>query len=340
MFLSLILAVGMTPTDTGSFVAQTEDRSRPLAPAGNPGHWATNDDYPVRAMVEEREGTSGFRLTVGADGAPTGCEIIAPSGHADLDEATCRLLLERARFTPGLDAGGKPVGGTYTNRIRWQIPGREDGDQPGFSLASMMRSWPRGALPSSRMMELDPAEHYPAAALAARAEGTVHMALNIDVEGKVVDCTVTATSASDALDAAACALMRAEGEFAPALDSDGKPTRATFVAEYRWELPAGEDADGTELADALGELPGRRRDFPLRDPGHATLKIIINSDGSVGDCEFVGSGQLGAVPEAASPCAIFGGDNLYAPFLDANGAPVARRVILRSELAVEEVAVD
>jgi hypothetical protein len=98
------------------------DLSAPGAPASNPGTWMTNGDYPVDAMLERREGTTGFRVTYGASGAPEKCEIVSGSGHADLDATTCRLVMERAWFRPGKDRAGKLVGGTYTNRIRWTIP--------------------------------------------------------------------------------------------------------------------------------------------------------------------------------------------------------------------------
>ena len=98
------------------------DLSQDGSPRGNPGRWATNDDYPARAMREEREGTTGFRVTYGADGRVTSCDVTSSSGHSDLDAETCKLITRRARFNPGKDRAGNPTGGTYSNRIRWQIP--------------------------------------------------------------------------------------------------------------------------------------------------------------------------------------------------------------------------
>lgn len=91
-------------------------------PRGNPGSWATTNDYPSRALREERAGTTGFRVSVGADGRATDCQITSSSGHADLDEATCKNVMRRARFTPAKDGDGQPTTGTYSNRIRWVIP--------------------------------------------------------------------------------------------------------------------------------------------------------------------------------------------------------------------------
>src|SRR3546814_1918850 len=88
----------------------------PISPRGNPGRWATNDDYPARAMREEREGTTGFRVTYNAEGRVTSCDVTSSSGHADLDAETCKLITRRGRFNPAKDRAGKPTGGSYSNR--------------------------------------------------------------------------------------------------------------------------------------------------------------------------------------------------------------------------------
>lgn len=91
-------------------------------PKGNPGSWATSNDYPSRALREEREGVTGFRVTVGADGKVADCSITSSSGSPDLDQATCDNVRRRARFQPATDGEGNPTSGSYSNRIRWVIP--------------------------------------------------------------------------------------------------------------------------------------------------------------------------------------------------------------------------
>lgn len=91
-------------------------------PKGNPANWATSNDYPSRALREEREGTTGFRVSVGTDGKVIDCSITSSSGSPDLDAATCDNVRRRARFTPATDGDGNPTNGSYTNRIRWVIP--------------------------------------------------------------------------------------------------------------------------------------------------------------------------------------------------------------------------
>jgi protein TonB len=91
-------------------------------PKGQPGNWATTNDYPSRALREEREGSSGFRVSIGTDGKVTDCQITRSSGSPDLDQATCDNVRRRARFTPATDGEGNPTTGSYASTIRWVIP--------------------------------------------------------------------------------------------------------------------------------------------------------------------------------------------------------------------------
>ncbi len=91
-------------------------------PRSSPGSWLSDADYPSRAQREERSGTAGFRLQIGADGRVTDCTITSSTGHPDLDEATCRLLPRRARFKPAKGSDGAEMPDTYNGRITWRLP--------------------------------------------------------------------------------------------------------------------------------------------------------------------------------------------------------------------------
>lgn len=98
------------------------DLSQPGSPRGNPAQWVRTDDYPEKARRKRRVGTTGFRVTYDAYGQPTKCEVISSSGHADLDTQTCYVVYRSAKFNPGRDRAGNPVGGSYSSRIRWGNP--------------------------------------------------------------------------------------------------------------------------------------------------------------------------------------------------------------------------
>lgn len=98
---------------------------RPVAratPKGKPGDWVTSDDYPSRALRENRSGVVGLRLDVGADGRATNCTVTSSSGHSDLDSTACQLVIRRARFKPATGTDGAPMADSWSSRFVWRIP--------------------------------------------------------------------------------------------------------------------------------------------------------------------------------------------------------------------------
>ena len=105
-----------TPTPAPSFTPKA------AAPRGNPGGWATTNDYPTSSLRREEEGLTGFRVTVGTNGRVSACEITRSSGSSALDDTTCRLISSRARFDAATGSDGEKVVGSYSGSIRWQLP--------------------------------------------------------------------------------------------------------------------------------------------------------------------------------------------------------------------------
>jgi len=81
----------------------------------------SGDDYPPDAMRNEETGRTTVRLTIGETGRVTGCSVISSSGSRSLDNATCRVLTSRARFTPAKLSNGQATTDTYTQTIVWQL---------------------------------------------------------------------------------------------------------------------------------------------------------------------------------------------------------------------------
>lgn len=97
-------------------------QAKGVEPRGNPGGWANTNDYPSRALREEREGTTRFTVQIDTDGRVTSCRITGSSGHSDLDEATCKNIQRRARFRPALNDAGNPTSASWSSAVRWEIP--------------------------------------------------------------------------------------------------------------------------------------------------------------------------------------------------------------------------
>ena len=82
----------------------------------------TEVDYPASAKKNREEGVVGFRIKIGPAGRITDCTVLRSSGSAALDETTCRLLTERARFRPAKDDEGKVTWDSIEREMTWQLP--------------------------------------------------------------------------------------------------------------------------------------------------------------------------------------------------------------------------
>jgi len=95
---------------------------RRAVPANAANRWITTDDYPSRPLRDGIEGTGAYRLVVGSSGRVSACDVTRSTGNAQLDAATCRFIIQRARFEPATDETGARVIGSYTGTVRWEIP--------------------------------------------------------------------------------------------------------------------------------------------------------------------------------------------------------------------------
>jgi TonB family protein len=92
------------------------------APSNSPGGWITSDDYPPEALAGRIEGSVVYRVAVTVDGRVSSCELARTSGNRALDQATCRLVTDRARFEPATDGDGSRTVGSFTGRVIWTVP--------------------------------------------------------------------------------------------------------------------------------------------------------------------------------------------------------------------------
>lgn len=116
--LALLLQATVPPAGPPPPPPTLARSARPI----DPGAWVTQEDYPIGALATNQQGAVRFRVEVAMDGTVSGCTVTESSGWPLLDEMTCSLLTVRARFTPATDARGNRITGSYSNRIRWQLP--------------------------------------------------------------------------------------------------------------------------------------------------------------------------------------------------------------------------
>ncbi len=88
---------------------------------GNLQSYFSASDYPQDAARREETGTTGVRLSIGTDGRVTNCTVTRSSGSTSLDNAACRILRSRARYTPARLSNGEPTTDTATGSITWRL---------------------------------------------------------------------------------------------------------------------------------------------------------------------------------------------------------------------------
>ena len=103
-------------TQYGPHAASDQAASRSRGP------WVTRDDYPPAALRARQEGTVLFALDIDGRGCPAKCTITRSSGFAALDDATCPILMKRARFTATPGIAENAIVTTWRNRFQWEIP--------------------------------------------------------------------------------------------------------------------------------------------------------------------------------------------------------------------------
>ena len=87
------------------------------------------------------------------------------------------------------------------------------------------------------MQGLISTDDYPSSATRDEEQGTVRVRLDVGVNGRVSNCTVTSSSGSSALDSTTCRLLKLRARFTPARDSNGNPTADSITAPpIRWQL--------------------------------------------------------------------------------------------------------
>ncbi len=61
--------------------------------------------------------------------------------------------------------------------------------------------------------------------------------LTVGADGRVSDCSVTASSGNDDLDSTTCRIARSRIRFTPAKDDNGNNMVSTYPLNVRWVLP-------------------------------------------------------------------------------------------------------
>lgn len=102
-------------------VEEQRRMASPPKPEISFGKLFSADDYPMAAVKEGRMGRVFVRVKVSDTGALTDCSVQRSSGSTELDDATCKVIRERAKFAAARDLDGKPIRGVVTRTVQWML---------------------------------------------------------------------------------------------------------------------------------------------------------------------------------------------------------------------------
>ena len=183
--------------------------------ASTQADWITPDDYPQAALRRHEQGYVGFRVEIGLDGRTVRCDVTSSSGSQLLDQVTCPLILQRARFYPVKDADGQPVMAVFRSTVAWAIP-------------SAGRITP----PSNIDIDLNVVTLPPK----VKSPAVVNAEITVDPNGAITNCTPNWGDALPALGDIACRQIDEHLHPEPAHDASGSAVRSLQVARVRFAI--------------------------------------------------------------------------------------------------------
>jgi protein TonB len=94
-------------------VTRTAVRAVPASPMATPiitpAKWISGGPTNADNRRGRYRGSVVVQFTVQPVGRASNCTVVRPSGNPEMDTLTCRIVTDRARFTPARDAAGRPV---------------------------------------------------------------------------------------------------------------------------------------------------------------------------------------------------------------------------------------
>lgn len=106
----------------GVDVAKQALVATPAVPNGT-GDSRSYQDYPIEALRREQQGTSTVVWHIDEAGKVVDCRTVISSGYASLDDAACRAVMRKGRYTsPAKDASGNPVESWMSESSSFWLP--------------------------------------------------------------------------------------------------------------------------------------------------------------------------------------------------------------------------
>jgi TonB family protein len=169
-------------------------------------------------IVLDKEQLVTAAFVSGPEGRTTRCRVVAASHVPALNDATCDILVRRARFA---------AGGEQRVLFHWLIPPDPGAADPGYQRGDPLQVARPGWITN---------EDYPVAAYSNGIQGEVVYGVDVSQTGRAVACHVSRSSGSDLLDRVTCQLIMLRAVFIPAVDAQGQPQAGVAHGKINWRI--------------------------------------------------------------------------------------------------------
>jgi TonB family protein len=239
-------------------------------------------DYPLESVAANEEGTLIVDLAIAADGSITDVSMQQSSGYPRLDAVGVAAMRKVRLSTPPMTRDGVPTAAHALAEIVWNLPLKSpdeyfpnlEGGAPLDADDVVAPAEPVGR----HMITLD---DYPPASIRAKDQGRISIYSLIDVDGRVREARVAASSGIKRLDDAALRAAR-KFRYQPA-QINGMPAATWWPLRIFFLLQPG---PGLENCDGMpGITRYERRNRAGSDESIPTYNRwnLINAQGKIED---------------------------------------------------------
>ncbi|MEM8726952.1 MAG: TonB C-terminal domain-containing protein [Pseudomonadota bacterium] len=195
-------------------------------------NWASPADFPALAQPLPLRVSVNLTLSISADGAVEACRagkrgpVFGANRHAmspqDWVAASCKIIMDHARFIPAIDSEGDRIGVEFDMGVRYDMY------KAGLATETLPTIPPPAPPPSPRLGPSKSRRAAPTKELGIVFDdpgiqsSLVEAIIDIDATGVVRKCRIRGSSGSDKADAAVCKHLR-KTKFTPRLDYEGRP---------------------------------------------------------------------------------------------------------------------
>ncbi len=191
----------------------------------DPSAWISADDYPAAARAAGDEGQVTMALAVDRTGRVSNCHI-ENAERTSLAEASCALVVARARYTPAFDREGNPIASRDRISLVWSL----DGGAPSVDFSTDYG----GAVPVVSPREWVVAGELPSSEVDRTSPGQVGVRFTISPEGRVGNCLATHPSGSPLINRTVCELITSRARFDAPIAADGERFQTIGRTTVKW----------------------------------------------------------------------------------------------------------